>query len=802
MEQVTPTGKPLQRVSWSEKIAKKKEWFKRSAKHYLSLSNFNFDGTKRKNIGELYGVYNGNYPSKWFDHVTNPLNAQDPKHKSFPGKIRPVPMIRTNIDLLYNEYPRRPFVYQVTNTGEDGYNRYTESLKTTIQENLTQHFVAMMQQQALAQGVPVEEVPGLDEIELPDKLKERFHSTYKDAIAVRGQRWMKRAMKEYKIKDEMQRQFKDWLISGMCRSYKGVSHGELIYEKISPLMIDHDKAESLEYIEDGEWAVCKRLWTFSDVVDEFYDDLKESELDNLEKRAHYASPSAFYTSLSTSNIPETRLGKIPVYHIVWKGKKEVKILSYPDPMTGEMQEMEVDEDYPVNKDAGESVTSIWPNEVYETWIIGDDIFVRMQPIAMQRNEMNNMSKCKLPYNGRNYSDLHAENISVLELGLPYQIMYMITNRTLEMTIAKSKGKILLIDKNAIPRGNGWNDEKFFYYAEALGYGLLNRNQIGVDKTFNQYQVVDMGLFDQIENLIQLQDHFKNEWDNILGINRQRKGQTYASDGKATSEMSFMQSSVITDGIFNAFEQFTERELQGILDWSKFVNIDGVKALYNSEDFDTELLDIDPNQYTYAQLGILMNSGTEEYNALNAMKQHAQAFVQAGTKGSTVLEMLRASNVAELKMKLEKMEELQASIDAQIAENEQQAQQLADERKKDFAMFNADLEATLLDKEWDRRDQNTMIKGEYDVYSASNLKGDGDADNNGIPDVNEIEKRVIDRQKIFTDERVKREELATKERIHAREDATRNREIDANLKIAADKHKADMKKASQRPKSSK
>ena len=96
----------------------------------------------------------------------------------------------------------------------------------------------------------------------------------------------------------------------------------------------------------------------------------------------------------------------------------------------------------------------------------------LQPIPCQRNEMNNSSACKLPYNGRCYSHLHSENISILEFGLPYQQMYTIINYVLEKTIAKSKGKIIPIDQAAIPKKDGWDDEKFFYYADALGYMML------------------------------------------------------------------------------------------------------------------------------------------------------------------------------------------------------------------------------------------------------------------------------------------------------------------------------------------
>lgn len=788
MSDVTTSGRPLQRIPWSEKIAKNKEWFKRNADYHLSLCNFNFDGDKRKDISLLYQVYNNQYPAKWFAHITDPLSAKDAKHKNFPGKIRPVSILRPNLDLLMGEYPRRPFVYQVMNMGEDGYNRFTSGLTAKIEENLTQHFVAAMQQQAADAGVPVNEVPGLDEVELPDSLKEKFGTSYKDALAIRGQHWLRRALSEHKIKEKFEKMFKDWLISGYTRSYKGILHGQLVYEHISPLQIDSDKSPDVDYIEDGEWAVCRRFMTFSDVVDHFYDELTEANYNELETRAHFASPGAFYSYLnSTYNNKDSRSTKIPVYHIVWKGKKKKKVLTYPDPVSGQLQTMEVDEDYIVDKDAGESAETIYGNEVYETWRIGDRIYARMQAIPVQRNEMNNTSACKLPYNGRAFSDTHAEGLSVLEIGLPFQIMYMITNRTLEMTIAKSKGKIFLIDKNAIPRKDGWNDEKFFYYSEAMGYALLDRNQIGVDKTFNQYQVVDMGLFDQIEKLIALQDHFKQQWDDSIGINRPRKGATYASDGKAVSEMGINQSSIITDTIFTLFEKFVERELQGLIDFSRFTEAEGTRTIYNSDDYTTALHAADPVAYANAELGVLLSSSVEEKATLDNMKMQVQALIQNQVKPSTVLTMLQAQNVAELKQQLRKIEEMEAAMTQQEQMSEQEAQQAADERNMRFREFEAKLDSTLLSQEWDRKDQNTILKAEYE-------KEDGDVNADGIDDGTEREKIVIDKLKMLTDAELEREKQRSAERMHSLDLVLEYQKLHSTERIAEKKNETDIRKA--------
>jgi hypothetical protein len=796
-ERTAVTGKPLQRLSWTEKTAKGYDWFKRNLDYRIGLSNFNF-GTapsNRKDIRVLYGVYNNQFPLDWFTHITDPLSATNPQHKVYPAKVRPTSMLRTNLDLLLGEYPRRPYVFQVANMGEDGFNSYLDGLTKAIQGNLQEHFLAIAQQEMQAAGHDTQQIPQDQEIPLPEEIKDRFTSNYKDNLARRGQKWMKRAIREYNVRQKQLLMFKDWLITGQARSYKNIENGNFVYERISPIELDFDKSPNVQYIEDGEWCIRRQLLTISDVVDRFYDELKEADHHDLEMRTHWVTPFSMYNYLNSEYNTDNYSGKVPVYHVTWRGKKAIKFCTYTDPMSGESQEIELDEDAVINDGTIKVNKIVWVNEVYEGYRVGDNIFCKLRAIPCQRNEMNNFSVCKLPYNGKNYSDLHSENISPLEMGIPYAIMYMITNFTLEKTIAKNKGKITLFDINAIPKKDGWDEEKFFYYADALGYMMLDKNQLGVDKQWNQYHTLDMSLFDQIKNLIELRDSFKRDWDDVLGISPQRKAQTNSSDGLGTTQANLFQSSIMTDMIFTLFEEFTEKELQGLLDYSRFINVDGIRAVYNEDDFDKELLSIDPNSYCSAELGLFVTHSAQEQQNLQAYKQNIQAMIQNGVKQSTILEVQQANNLAELMGKLKRIEEIEAQQAQAGAEDEHQKQIALEQVKEQFAKIQSLLKIDEINAEYDRKESLELVKGEYTIYSAANIKGDGDSDNNGIPDAIEISKRVIAQQKILADERKTATEIAHRDRIHKdniemqnKELRLKDKEIDAKVKIARMKPK--------------
>lgn len=806
LNKVADYQRPLQTIPWSEK---NEEWFRKNVNHLIQKANFSF-GTEpgnRKDLSVLYNVYNNQFPLEWFKHFTNPLSAKKKEHKNFPAKIRPVTILRTNIDLLLGEYPRRPFIYNVSNLGESGYNRYMEKMNQAAQSTLTDHFMraALEQMQAEGEQLTPQQLQKLQQDPpVPAQVKAEFMSSYKDEIAIKAQKYLRRQIQEEEIRTKQHDMFKDWLIAGAAYSYKGIENESMVYRRISPLCIDYDKSHSSSYIEDGEWVVYKDMLVLSDIIDRFYMMLKEKNVKDLESNVNYSSAGRLYDFLKSSISGFDHHTKIPVYHCQWKGRKKIGFLSYLDMETFKYVEEVVDENYVVNRERGEQVEWRWVNEVYEGWRITDNetdggIFCGLQACPVQRNEMNNLSACKLSYNGRKYSDTHSENLSVLEIGIPFQIMTILITYTLEKTIAKSKGKILLIDKNAIPDDDDWDEEKFFYYGEGMGYALIDRSQPGVDKTWNQYQVVDMSLFDQIKQLIEMLDYFKQQWDDVIGITRQRKGQTYASDGQGVNERSVFQSTVITDMIFLGFEQFVQKELQGIMDLSKFTTSKGVYSLYNDDEYGTILLDILPEDFQTEELGVFVVDAAEELRKLNEMKQYVQALVQnEGAKGSTVLEIIDSVNIAELKQKLKEFEAIEAEIERQTQQSQFDADAAADERLMKMKQYEELLKRETMHEEYAEKQEIEMIKGTFNTFTFQN----GDSNANGVPDATEVQKILQGQVKIMADIDAKGKDRQVKiEKLRLeREQLQHQMEMDReNLKVAHKKLKIDAKKAAQRPK---
>lgn len=788
----TENNKPNHRVSHSEKYKDKKAYFRESADYYLAHSRFGFKSkdsdVRIEKMQTLYNLYNNTLPTEWFSHVTNPLGSDRKEHKQWAGKIRPVTILRPNIDLLRGEMPKRPFNYQVVVEGEPASNRYTEELNKRLEGNIQQHFVNALHEMA-DQGQADRPDQEAKPIELPSKVQELFGLSYRDKVALMGQRKLKRTLMEVEFENNRNRLFLDWCIAGEVVTYKTVSNGKPFYERINPMYFDGAASTNSENGEDGEWAAAMYEMTLSDIVDLFYDELTEEDWSYLEAPGMNRTPQFLFSTLTAQFTNELKRNILPVYHVTWKGKKEVIFINYTDPLTGEQQIKEVSEEY--KPEPGEVIRREWRNEVYQAWKVGTKGYFRMGPTEVQRTSLSNSSECKLPYNRRRYSDVNGNNISIMEIGVPMQILYIILHFKIERYVVESKGKMVFMDKNAIPRDKGWDEEKFFYYSSSLGWALIDRNQVGVDKSYNQYQVVDMSMYDSIKQLIDLMNAIKSEWDDILGITRQRKGQSMATDTVGATERAVFQSNVITDMVFYGFEQFIGKEITGFLDMTKLLDHSGLRAMYNDDAVMNEIIEVDPVAYQHEDLGIFITDSSNEQVKLNKMKSYVDQFVNSKAKPTTVLEIIAAESIVALKAKLQEAERIEQQIAEQQQKLEQQGQLDLVDKQKDIMEFEASLKEQLMNLEYDRKEEIELIKGDIAIET---WQGGSDLNNDGIPDIDAIADRSNQRELHMATLGQKERDSQRKHADNQVKNALTAKQIASNEKIAKEKAVTDRIKA--------
>ena len=732
---------PQQRLPLSKKT---KKWREECVDAFINISKFGLS-ERRSNLKALYDYYNGEVDETDYRYVIKPYGKS---RENFPSKLRNYPIIKPIIDLLLGEKSKRPLNYTVTVKNADSVSLKQEAKTQQLRAAVESLFLSEIAKPKDLQTQQIQE----QQPPLPKQVAEQFERTYVDDRAIKGQAAMNYIMYEQEMYDKFQKQFFHFLISGETYSHKGVRRSEPFYDVINPIDIDFDKDPDVEFVEDGDWAIVRRYAHAATVVDNFGDYLTEEQVLQLEDPKHQSVDTyLLYRSEATGsddNIYRNRL--VEVVTVYWKSRKRIGFVSYTDQQTGVIEEFEVDEGYRMPaeiKEMGGKVKYEWVNEVWEGTKIDGRFYVKLSPIPNQRTSIDNPSRCKLPINGFKYSDINSSNVSLVSLGIPYQINYNIFKYRMELAIARSKDIIAQFDINMIPKK--WDLDKFMYYVEGTGIAWVDYNKEGIQLSPQHQSVLDMSI-KTIEQYVLLLETTMQEWEKISGVNRQRQGTIGAYEGKGSSQQAIVQSSHITEDLFRKFARFEQREMQGMLDYSKEAWISGKKAMYVLPDTTMQYMDLDSLGHMETEYGIFMSDAGRDQENMRQARELSQAMIQNGMPASAVLELMDTENFSGIKEKLRKAEAARSELEAaQQQAQQQQAQQAMQmeqmkmqqeaqekdrDRQKDIeiALINAEArdQANRLDIDLQKVVQDYDIKLKEIDLKREALDKEGDIEPNG------------------------------------------------------------------------
>ena len=678
---------PRQKLSIKKKD---KKWREECVEAFINLSNSGSGYSQKKDdLNILYDYYNGVIDEGDYNYVLKPYGKS---RKNFPSEMRNYPIIKPIIDLLLGEKSKRPLNYTVTVQNSDSIAIKEESKKELIFRNLQQHFLQSLQKQGQDVGVDTEQ-----EIELPQHIAEMFEETYVDQRAILGQKAMNYIMQDQEVYDKIQKAWFHYLVSGEVYTHRGVRNSEPFYEVLNPLDVDYDLDPDLEFVEDGDWALVRKYVHASSVIDAYYESLSEQQILELENPQHSENDVSFlYANSTGKDANQFRNRLIEVVNVYCKSRKRIGFLTYLDPETGMVEEQEVADGFrlPMEmKEQGAKLTWKWVNEVWEGTRIDGRFYINMNPIINQRLSLDNPSKCKLPINGRRYSDTNTKNISLVRLGIPYQLNYNIYKYRLELAIARSKDIIAQFDINMIPKK--WDMDKFMYYVEGTGIAWVDYNKEGIQLNPQHQSVLDMSI-KTIGQYISLLESILVEWEKISGVSRQRQGEIGAYEGKASSQQAILQSSHITEDLFRKFERMEQRDFQALLEYSKEAWITGKKSMYVMPDGTQDFLDIDSMQHMESNYGIFVSDAGKDQEKLQNIKGLTQAMVQGGAKMGDIAQMLDSESFVEIKKNLKKADRVQE----QLEQAQKQAEQEMQQQQMEAAQMQ--VEAENLEREKDRQ----------------------------------------------------------------------------------------------------
>ena len=732
---------PLKRLTWSEKKKDDYKWFRDCTDYFINNSSLqgldralvfdsdNLSETKNYWYNLLRELYHNDISVSLYKSFTK--TKFDSKKNSSVAKVRDLNMIKPNIDFIGSNFRKRKFNWSVSNTDNNSYNEFQENFKQDLLKKLSERFIQLINNEDGSQK----------QVDLsPDNLKAKFSLSYKDNIAVDYQQYLTNTLNQERIHEKSSDIFLDYLIYGQPISFTSINNdGKLEYRRVDTRFFRYNKSNTEKYIKFSEWQVEVELITVADAVNRYYKEIDgEKYVDIINSTNQSSRFSSFYNNINNSIISDETQNihnKIPVFHVYWQGRKIFKKISYYE--DGVLVEKEVTEEYKIDKQL-ETEEIYWKSCIYKTDKIGKNYY-EIGEYLYDCSDISDSGKCIMPYNGFTFGHYYDDKVySVLKLGIPYLTSFLICHYLIDKLLVKHKGKIFILDWNAIPNKNGWNLEKFLKYSDELGYAFIDRSNDNVDKNYNQYTSIDMGTLGSVFELINLSKTYQELWDTMISVPRQLRGQTFASDEVGTTQSAVTQSGITIDYIYQKFDDFMSSDMETIMELGKYIIINNNQSNIFYSDDGIKLLNLQPEQIIASKLKLIAVNNSQENSQLEDLKNYAKINNQQDPL--IITEFITANSLSQLKQALTKIRASLQEEKEQEANQQQQRQIELDNLQKEIKQFELGLEKQLDDY---KTDNKIRLANETLVPS---LRTDSDRD--GIPDILEAQNKfAIENRKI-------------------------------------------------------
>lgn len=792
---------PVQKLPMSKKT---KEWKENCVDYIIGKSGFSNGGgnngrTRYEEMQTYYDLYNSIYNEKDLLYVTNPFKQKD----GFPATAQDYNIIKPKIDLLLGEETKRPFNFKIVRTSDNATSEMQEKAKQMLTDYIMGMITANMGQE---EAIRFQQAIQSGEILPPEQIQKYLNKDYKDIAETTAYHSLNYLKNKLNITHEFYKGWKDALIAGEEIYYVGIVNGDPYLERVNPLYFSYDQSADLEFIHDSDWCCRKMIMSATEIYDRFYDKMSESQLNELLEMIEDTSrgginpemrkSSLDYPHIKTHSInslssnPFEGSDNINVWHCCWKSFKKIGFITYQDPETGEIDEVQVDESYKVTG-FELNVEWSWIIEVWEGYRVGEDLYIGIQPLEYQHISADNLNSQKLPYTGVVYNNTNSSPRSLVSMMKPLQYMYIVLWYRLELAMARDKGKVPVIDVTQIPKSMGIDVNKWMHYLGALGVAFINPYEEGWDipgreggkpSQFNQFTSLDLTMASTIDQYINLMNKIEDMVSEISGVSKQREGSIASNELVGNVERSVVQSAHITEPWFWVHNQVKREALTMLLDTSKVAWKGNKRCLHYILDDATRAFISLSDDFFYEDMDIFVDDTTKNQQQVEALKQLMQPAMQNGASLLDIAEIITMDNISMIKGRLEEIEqkrmEQQQQMEQAQAEREQQMAQMQNEIKEEEMMLK-EAEMDLKKYEIDANNATKITVAQLNAYRGTENM---DQDMNGIPDPIEIGKQAIEQQKVNSDIASKQFEFNNKRR-----EMEMKREIE-NKKIQLEKDK--------------
>jgi len=794
---------PRQKLSDKEKTDK---WYKKNldfAEHILSSDEGlrNSFANKRTN----YNLRANEINPADFERFINPDKLD---LSSLPAQFQHVGIENNKINLLIGEYAKRKHDFRayLSANDSDGISRKEDVLKKEMDAMLME----------LIQDTSISEEQIQKRLE---EFKKYQAYDFQDIAEITANKILKREFKQQNLAFTFTRTFEDLLVAGEQIVYCGVLGGEPVMRRVNTENLYTVGGNSM-FIEDADIIVEYGYLSTGQVIDDYWDELKEADIDFLDNGSTANSSHSIGMNRDISIIdrfgsvdgldifhPNSRgtstfggafdtRGNVRVLKVCWRSRRKIGKLKYYDE-DGDEQSDFVPENYIVKKDQGEEVKWLWVNEWLQGTKIGDEIVVGLGPVEDAGKSMVNKSKGTPPYIGSVNSTNDYKVQSLTDIMKPLSYSYDIAYYKRDLEIATYKGSFAAINSSLIP--SGWDPKEWIKYMTVNKIGFLDpTNEIlkGPSQgksagAFNTLTATNVTIGDPqaIQMYTNLLLDIENTMGKLAGVSGAREGAIQNNQAVGNVEREVTQTSHITEKWFAIDANFRKRAISKFLETCKLAYKKNPKKGYMIlSDMETVLVD-NFDEFAMSEFDVHISNASEDTALYQELKSLSQAAIQNGqAKISDLIAIAQSESVQEVGKRLERsatelqeqQEKMkQMDIDQSKENNATMAQEAEAKRQYDSSEAQKDRDVKYAEIESKERLAMMSENGNMQRHGAdSNTTNEVDTDNNGIGDYIDVRRTDIDERNKQDTLQLNKDKLAETKRKNLKDEELKARAINS------------------------
>ena len=707
---------PPQFVLESEKT---EEWANKwvdAVVSYMAYVDSPYHNSRLNDI-QNYNIYNGSLELQDFKYITEQYGM------AYPARLVNYPIISPKIDLLVGEELRRPMDIKVSTTNKEAVLRKEDVKVNLIMKKLTEE---IHQEFKDATGIAL---PAVTEMEIPEDIDLYMRYNYREMVEETAQDGLEYLMQKYHYRDIFKEGFRDLLVTGK-EFFKVYDHnGDPYVRRVDPRSVVYEINSNSDYLDDASWVGEERYLSYSEILDEFRDELTREDLEELSAMYQiggYDDLSAYNSQFDWIDYQEGQEGKIRVVSVEWKSIKTLKFKVSENKFNPEKPFMKaVADDYKPRR--REQLVTRYVDDIWEATKIGGKILVRARRRPNQVRSVDDAGSTQLSYVGCVRNNTTGRAVSMVDLLKNIQMLYNIVMYQIELAMARSGGKAVVYDVSQLPTNLGMDMQTVLYHLKTDGIIPINSKEEGNQlASFNQFQQIDFTLSNSVQQLINLKMMLEQTAGQISGVSPQREGAVGQYEYVGNVQRSVVQSATITESWFYSHSQVKKRVFEKVCNLMKVSWANGKKSSYILADGAYKFLSIMPD-VSLQDYGIFIGDSGKD----DAMRQQLQGIAQAALQGGQatlldIIKVIKADTFTEAEHILERaMEEIkkeqagqaqqqQAMMEAQQAasqaefERQVQLEQIKNQAKVEVARIQSETDLRIADMKDDLARETTDV----------------------------------------------------------------------------------------------